>query len=389
MAWPQSKTFFAEPLTALLLFVSFILLLAAQHNESRERTWLLFWLSGVLAGLTPVVKIQAGIALPLLSLFALFQALRPHARLDRGAVASLAAWLAGAALALGLLGLYQLAAFGSPFATGYGGTVWNQFTTPFWVGFNGQIWSSGRGIIWYAPPLLLFPLGVVLLWRRHWPTAALCVLMFIVHVLFYAKWWAWDGAGAWGPRFLNSILPFMVLPLAAFLDTIRSRRVSFRNSALIILVLLTIPVQLGGLLISVNTFFSRTRFADLSYYRVGDSAIVWHLRIATEQLRQIYDVYMAPDSVALLPGFSYSEGGAAQVPRWTLPRAVVEVRPPKGKVLQLIIALNSCWSKPAPSPISIASAGTVLVRDTAPCPARTYHFALPTRSAKLTIDVLP
>jgi hypothetical protein len=386
MAWPQSKTFFAEPLTALLFFGSFILLLAAAQ---RDEPWLPFLLSGLLAGRAPAVKIQAGIALPLLSLFALLQTLRLRARPDRVAVVPLAAWLAGAALPLGLLGLYQLTAFGSPLRTGYGGTVWNQFTTPFWVGFNGQIWSSGRGIIWYAPPLLLFPIGVLLLWRRHWPTAALCALMFIAHVLFYAKWSAWDGAGAWGPRFLNAILPFMAVPLAAFLDTFRGRRATLRNGALIILTLLAVPVQLGGLLISVNTFFSRTRALDLSYYRLADSAIVWHLRIAADQLRQSYDIHFAPESVALLSGFSYSEGGQAQVPRWTLPQAVIGVRPPKGDVLQLVIALNGCWSKPSPSPITIASANTMLVRNDTACPARTYHFALPTRSAKLTINALP
>jgi len=390
MAWPHSKTFFAEPLTALLFFGSFILLLAAaQPDGSRGRTWLPFLLSGLLAGLAPAVKIQAGIALPLLGLFALLRALPLRARPERAAVVPLAAWLAGAALPLGLLGLYQLAAFGSPLRTGYGDTIWSHFTTPFWVGFNGQIWSSGRGIIWYAPPLLLFPIGVLLLWRHHWPTAALCALMFIVHVLFYAKWTAWDGAGAWGPRFLNAVLPFMALPLAAFQDTIRGRGATLRNGALIILALLAVPVQLGGLLISVNTFFSQTRFAELSYYQVADSAIVWHLRIAAAQLRQMYDIHFAPESVALLSGFSYSEGGWAQVPRWTLPQAVIQVRPPKGDVLQLVIALNSCWSKPVPSPITIASANMVLVSNDTPCPTRTYHFALPAQPAKLTISAPP
>jgi hypothetical protein len=92
MAWPQSKTFFAEPLTALLLFGSFILLLAAaQHDEPRERSWLPFLLAGLLAGLAPAVKIQAGIALPFLSLFALLQALRRRNRPDRAIVAPLAA----------------------------------------------------------------------------------------------------------------------------------------------------------------------------------------------------------------------------------------------------------------------------------------------------------
>jgi hypothetical protein len=287
------------------------------------------------------------------------------------------------------LGFYQLAAFGSPLRTGYGGSVWQQFTTPFWAGFNGQIWSSGRGIIWYAPSLLLFPLGVLLLWRRHWPAAGLCALMFVAHVLFYAKWNAWDGAGAWGPRFLNAILPFMALPLAALLDMPRGRWAGLRNGALIVLALLTVPVQLGGLLISINTFFSQTRGLELSYYRPADSAIVWHLRIAAEHLRQSYETYLAPDSIALLSGFSYSEGGGAQVPRWTLPQAVIGVRPPRGSTLQLLIELNGCWSKPGPSPITIASADTVLVRDSTACPMRTYHFALPPRATKLTISAQP
>ena len=71
----------------------------------------------------------------------------------------LAHWLLSG-LPLALLALYQQALFGNPLATGYGGGVWQQFSTPFWVGFAGQIWSSGRGILWYAPPVLLFPAGL-------------------------------------------------------------------------------------------------------------------------------------------------------------------------------------------------------------------------------------
>jgi len=45
--------------------------------------------------------------------------------------------------------------------------------------------------------------------------------------------------------------------------------------------------------------------------------------------------------------------------------------------------------KAGPSPITIASGGGVLVRDDTACPSRTYHFALPTRAAKLTISAKP
>lgn len=388
MAWPHSKTFFAEPLTALLFFGSYLALPVdtPRDGEPRERAWRPFLLAGLLAGLAPTVKIQSGIALPLLALFAALRALRATGRQPRAAIPALAGWAVGAALPLGALAIYQQAAFGSPFRSGYGDSIWSQFSTDFWVGFGGQIWSSGRGILWYAPPLLLFPIGLWLLWRRDWQTAALCALIVVAHVLFYSKWIAWDGAGAWGPRFLNAVLPFMALPLAAFLDTLHGRRTPLRSGALIVLALLAAPVQLAGLLISVNTFFSLTRGDDLSNYRVADSAIAVQLRIAADQLRQLYQIRFAPDSVALVSGFSYSEDGPRQVPRWTRPQATIALRPPPGEMLELDMELNSCFARPAPSPIAIAVAGRVLARDQAACPMRRYRFALPARPTTLTLS---
>jgi hypothetical protein len=274
--------------------------------------------------------------------------------------------------------------FGSPLSTGYG-DIFGQFVTPFWVGFNGQIWSTGRGIIWYAPPLLLFPAGLWLLWRRDRSTTLLCALITAVHILFYAKWIAWDGAGAWGPRFLNTILPFMAVPLAAFLATLRGWRTPARTIALLALVLLTVPVQLGGLAINLNAYISQVRGRELSNYRLGDSAIVGHLRIAADQLRQLYDIRLAPDSIALVEGFSYSEAGLEQVPRWTQPHAVIDIRPPNSQNILVTLELDSCFVAPAPSAMTIVVDGTELVHDM-PCPARVYRFALPARATRLVIE---
>lgn len=59
MAWPHSKTFFAEPLTALLFFGSYLALPVdtPRDGEPRERAWRPFLLAGLLAGLAPTVKI--------------------------------------------------------------------------------------------------------------------------------------------------------------------------------------------------------------------------------------------------------------------------------------------------------------------------------------------
>lgn len=384
MAWPHSKTFFAEPLNALQLFGAYLLLLGQSPQVGQAPSWRRFLLSGLLAGLAPAVKIQAAIALPLLGLFALLRA-RAGRPAWAASARSLGAWGVGAALPLLALALFQQLAFGSPLRSGYGDSIWVFFSTNFWVGFNGQLWSSGRGIVWYAPPLLLAPAGLWLLRRRDWPSAALCALIFAAHVLFYAKWIAWHGAGAWGPRFLNTVLPFLALPLAALLDTIEWRRTPLRASALLLTLLLAVPVQLAGLLISVNTFFSLTSGDDLSDYRVADSAIAIHLRIAAEQLRLLYDVRFAPDSIALVSGFSYSESAPAQAPRWMQPVAAIQLRPPRGEALAVALTLDSCFVQPAPTSATLALDGQVLVRELPACPARTVRLALPARPATLTI----
>lgn len=380
MAWPHSKTFFAEPLTALLLFASFVLLLRLRHAPaaSAPQLWLVA-ISGLLAGLAPSVKVQTGVALPVLALYALLPAVGTPAWSWRRGIVKASVWSAGAGLGLGLLALYQFVLFGSVLQTGYGNSVWSDFNAPFWEGFNGQLWSSGRGIIWYAHPVLLLPAGLWLFRSRDPHVTLLCLLMALSHLLLYAKWVAWDGAGAWGPRFLNTVLPFMVLPLAAFLETLRGWRTPGRTSLLLAVVLLAVPVQVAGLTINMNAFFSATRSAETSYYRIADSAIVGHLRFATRQLRTLYNLHVAPNSVVLRDGFDYSEGRPAQVPRWTLPAATIAVRA-QSFVAAVTLALDSCAVQPGPAQVTLEVGQQPLVVSHQPCPPRSYHLLVPSKS---------
>lgn len=379
MAWPHSKTFFAEPLTALLLFSSFLVLLRLSKMPAEETPQLrLLALSGVLAGFGPSVKVQVGVALPVLALYAGLSSVGTLSFSWRRALVSVSVWSGAAGVSLGLLALYQFALFGSVLRTGYGNSVWSDFNAPFWEGFNGQIWSSGRGLIWYAPPLLLVPVGLWLLRQRDRNAALLCLLMALSHVLLYAKWVAWDGAGAWGPRFLNAVLPFMVLPIAAYLNTLRGRHTPLRTGLLVALVLVTVPVQFAGLAINMNAFFSETRSTETSYYRVADSAIVGHLRFAKRQLQTLYDLHAAPNSVVLLDGFAYSEGRPAQVPRWTLPEATIRVRG-QSSVAALTVGLNNCAVQPGPSHVALEAGRQPLVLNVQPCPPRAYHVLVPAK----------
>jgi hypothetical protein len=397
LAWPHSKTMFAEPLTALCLFGAFVAALYALPPPGAApgpTRWVLLLLAGMLAGLAPAVKVQAAILGPPLALhvallvWAATQHEAPRQRVRRAA-GLLLVWGAGAALALGALALLQWALYGNPLESAYGSnerTLQTLFTKNLWAGLYGLLLSPGKGLVWYALPLLLWPLAFVLFWRRSWRAALLCGLMAAVQVGFYARVTFWHGDGAWGPRYLNIVLPFVVLPLAAYLATLRGWRTPWRSGVLLLLLLAMVPIQVGGLAINLNIYVARSE-GSVRYYQPQHAPQVWHLRLVAEQLQQLAARHLAGKRVVLLRGFAYSEGRRSlgeQVPRWTLPRAEIALRPPQAEHVRLTMALDGCRPPPLP-PAEVELAGNErrLLRSATPCPARVYHLLLPGHAAML------
>ncbi len=80
------------------------------------------------------------------------------------------------------------------------------FSYPFFFGLLSILFSFGKGLIFFAPGLLL-PVGKTLLrieqqeklpvYRVY--TLWMCFLIGLI--LVYAQWWAWYGGLFWGPRF--------------------------------------------------------------------------------------------------------------------------------------------------------------------------------------------
>jgi hypothetical protein len=102
---------------------------------------------------------------------------------------------------------------GGPFVSGYEGQP--GFNGSAIIGVVSILFSYGRGLMFYMPGLLLW------LDRRRRQLAsasggAALALAFIVGLaIAYAKWWAWYGGIAWGPRFfLFAIIPASVLVAA-------------------------------------------------------------------------------------------------------------------------------------------------------------------------------
>jgi hypothetical protein len=111
-------------------------------------------------------------------------------------------------LALGAL--FAWWRFGNPTDLGYESVSQDY---PLLSGLTGQIWSPGKGLLWYAPVVVLSIAGAVVMVRRRTPEVVLLVTVALANTLFYARVPFWSGDNSWGPRYTLIILPALV-PLA-------------------------------------------------------------------------------------------------------------------------------------------------------------------------------
>ncbi len=107
---------------------------------------------------------------------------------------------------------------GSPFNSGYTHDAGYRtimpysglpgFSYPFFFGLLSILFSFGKGLIFFAPGLLL-PIRKALLERQEqeqtkqalYQTYVLWIAFLLGLILVYARWWAWYGGLFWGPRF--------------------------------------------------------------------------------------------------------------------------------------------------------------------------------------------
>ena len=134
----------------------------------------------------------------------------------------------GAAPALVLLGALNLHMFGSPLTTPYdrvvggfpGGTPVLEashrtfFDRPFLAGLWEQLSDGRLGLFRSAPPVLLAPLGFVLIFRRARAEAALLAGLCAVQLATFAPYRQW-AAASYGHRFLLSVVALCAAPVAA------------------------------------------------------------------------------------------------------------------------------------------------------------------------------
>jgi hypothetical protein len=206
-ALAASLLLFSHALTACLLLAGFLLLFGSPRPRWQARMS-----AGLLLAWAAVCEYPVAVPAAVVALAAL-------RRLGRnGTVAG----VAGAAVPLALLGAYNAACFGSPFALSTAHEAYESFAALVRQGFFGISWptlgglaallfSSSRGLFVWAPLVALAVSGTFV--RPRWPESAgarvalaAAPLALLVVMSGYPNW-----HGGWfpGPRYLLPVLPLL------------------------------------------------------------------------------------------------------------------------------------------------------------------------------------
>jgi Dolichyl-phosphate-mannose-protein mannosyltransferase len=262
IAMVYARTFYAEPLLALLVAGSTYLALAGSARNTAA--------AGVLALLAVLAKPTGIVVGPVLSAYLLVKWKPLPQSLGPGA---------GALLGLAIYCGYNFWRFGHILAFGQ---PWAFHLSVIPQGFLGLVLSPGRGLVWYCPPILLSIVGFRMLRKPNPIGTALIVSIFAAFLMVHSIWSAWSGGWSWGPRFLLPAIP----GLAALLGVLQG---SWKR----VLIALTVI----GFLINGPTLFTfyERYLAEANEQGVSEHDLLWSLSRApflhswTEARRQVQD----------------------------------------------------------------------------------------------------
>jgi hypothetical protein len=145
------------------------------------------------------------------------------------------------ALSLGFLLWYNALRYGSPFVVAY---HHEGYSTPLATGLHGLLLSPGKSFFVYNPIAIVGVAGLVVLARTNPRVAILFALLIVPRLFLFAKWDAWEGGLAYGPRFLMPVVGLFVL--AAFELVRAARGTGWRKPAVLAVaaaVVVTIPIN--------------------------------------------------------------------------------------------------------------------------------------------------
>jgi len=218
ISWPFATYFFQSDVSAMfdLLAVYFVV---RATRDGRLRDAVLAGLSIATALTTDYVN---AILIPILGGYFV---LSLHGWGRRRLAWLSAGFLLASLVGVLLVGLYNDAIFGTPFHTTeqvYLGssTPLGEFSTPLYLGVYINLFSPLRGLFLFTIFLVLGVFGLARMLRhgRYEREGLLLLACFLGIFLPYSAWYDVVGGAAFGPRFLVSAIPFLIVPAGLVIE---------------------------------------------------------------------------------------------------------------------------------------------------------------------------
>jgi hypothetical protein len=245
MVLPLSTLMFSHVFTAFLGFAAFWLMI--REREGPPSFWLL-WLAGLLVGYAIGSEYPLAFVAGVLGLFLLS---RRECLNPRGIARRAGAYLLGALIGLVPLALYNHYAFGSWTHLAYA-DVPRQQSGFFGIGAPSlrvlsTLLFDSRGLLTVSPVLIMAAFGTVLLYRRGRRAEALTIAAVCLCYLGYDSGYYLPFGGSFsGPRFLATMLPFLVCPLGLALRRLPGPTVALAGASIAATTIATITHPLVG-----------------------------------------------------------------------------------------------------------------------------------------------
>ena len=148
------------------------------------------------------------------------------------------------------------------------------FTNSLLVGLYTYLFSSGRGIILYAPILLLSIWFIGRFAKKEPKDTILSLSIFVLYIVLYSKHSGGYGCASWGPRYLLPTIPFLAIFLSQLDFKIISHKVGF-----FVFALMGFLVQFPVMLLNysyVGAFFQELGKGEDIIYSPYISPIIGH-----------------------------------------------------------------------------------------------------------------
>ena len=289
--WPHSRPFFSELLAGFMIFSSFFALyLAFKLRKHRY-----FFMTGVLFGYALLVRIDSILFAPGLGIFFFMEwaGLRKSEASENASDTQVYShkWIQVLITSLPLLffiflilGLNYIR-YGNFFTTGYEDQPEGiAFSAPLLAGLYAFLFSIGKGLFFFSPPLILFPVSIGGFVKKHRSLAWGIIAGILVFFLMQCTWRNFAGGWCWGPRHIFQIHAFMALIVAVWLSEYWRSSVRILYSVLLIV---GIGVQILGSSQNFITYY-------IEFYRTPTDGLFFNSLYGPEEdamLSEYYTVY--------------------------------------------------------------------------------------------------